>query len=262
MHQRTPDTAPTATPADASDDTPPDCAGCHHPLHADSADATLVCWHCQDRTDTLLAELPTLFSRLNTAAALTPTARASRSDNATGGSPIHAPMPLRLDVITLSAAGGIPTRLQAIEDAWRLARGFTIRPNTDGTRIFASWRTNPAHATSTHTRFLRMNLSWACTTYGEIGQDLQEIRRLHTEATTALSPDPRPGRIQVGTCPTLLPDHTACGARLTASTTDQRIRCHTCGARWAGLAAWRELRQAQQTLTARQSTRQPAGAAA
>lgn len=232
----------------AGDYTWPACAGCNQPLQPDTTDTTRVCWTCQDRTDHLLAELPALFTRLNTTAALIPAGRGTRSDTPTSSSPIHAPIPLRLDTLNLATTGGIPTRLQAIDDSWRTARRWTIPPNHDTTRLFAAWRINPTRAVTTHTRSLRMNLSWACTHYDEIAQDLTEIRRLHTEATTALSPDPRPRRIQVGTCPTLRDNHTICGAHLTASLADQRIRCSTCGARWGGLAAWRELRQAQDAL--------------
>lgn len=193
----------------------------------------LVCWPCEEKTAARLAELPTLFRQLNTTAMLMK--GASRSGGATSGTRT-APIPPRLDVLNLTGPGGIATRLRDIEDAWRKTFGRRIAP----------WAGSPTQAVPIHAGFLAINLRRACESYESIGQDIEDLRRLHAQCTALISNEPRTGRVPVGICPARL-DTGPCGTPLTASTGSHHVRCETCGTRWDGMGEWRNLRAAQET---------------
>jgi hypothetical protein len=204
----------------------------------------LVCRPCEDRAGKHLAELPGLFARLNETVTLQRGAR--KVGEGAGGSRVP-PIPPRLEVLALTAAGGVATRLEAIEDAWRQALGWRVEPRTDGRRVYPAWRTNPVAAVPRHIRFLVNNLPWAVEAYEEVGQDIEDLRRLHAECTAVVADERRPGRVGIGRCPTMYDDG-PCGADLTASAGSHRIRCGSCGARWETLGEWRVLRQAQENV--------------
>lgn len=195
-----------------------------------------ACRPCEDSTSQRIRELPSLFTRLDTTAMLMRGAR--RPGSSTSGSKTP-PIPPRLEVLALVGPGGIAARLSAIEDAWRAALGWTIAP----------WRGNPAQAIPEHAEFLANNLLWACSSYEEVGQDIDDLRKLHAECTALASGEKRPGRVQIGFCPTADGDGW-CGTQLTASTGSHRIHCGGCGARWETLGEWRELRAAQERVLA------------
>lgn len=201
-----------------------------------------ACRPCEDATAKRITELGGLFRQLDTTAMLM---RGARRPGGTSGSKTP-PIPPRLEVLSLVApGGGIATRLQAIEDSWRVALGWTIEPRSDGTRVFAAWRTNPAEAVRRHVTFLANNLLWACSSYESVGQDIDDLRKLHAECVALASGEKRPGRVPIGVCPNPVGDGW-CGAQLTASTGSHRVHCGNCGARWDGLGEWRELRAAQE----------------
>lgn len=204
-----------------------------------------VCRPCEDQANTHLAALPGLFARLNTTAVLM---RGARKPGGGGGSNVP-PIPPRLDVLALTGPGGIATRLRDIEDAWRAALGWTVAP----------WRGNPAEAIPEHVRFLLNNLPWAADAYESVGQDVADLRRLHAETTAAILGERRPGRVPIGLCPIAL-DTGLCRQQLTATAADHRVRCGNCGARWDGLADWRELRTAQQAVLERDALQHQAAA--
>lgn len=211
----------------------PTCAACSRDLW-ETETGRQACRLCETRTAERLAELPGLFKQINTTAALMRGAR--RGGAPTSGSRTP-PIPPRLEVLSLAANGGVATRLRDIEDAWRAALGWTIAP----------WRGSPRQAVPEHLRFLTNNLPWSCDAYGSVGQDVEEIRRLHAECKQALSHDRKPGRVNVGLCPVKV-DGARCGAQLTASAATSRIRCGQCGAQWDDMYGWRELRQAQEDV--------------
>lgn len=213
----------------------PACTACGNALWADEAHAgRLVCRPCEARTAQRLAELPALFTQLNTTATLMRGAR--RPDTATTGSRVP-PIPPRLEVLTLTGPGGVAARLAAVEDSWRTALG----------RRIGTWAGSPAQAVPVHINFLVINLQRACELYESIGQDVDDIRRLHAEVTAALSVERRPGRVQIGPCPVQLEDG-LCGMPLTATVASSFVRCPNCAAEWDGYAAWRQLRIAQQDV--------------
>src|SRR5690606_22015284 len=159
------------------------------------------------------------------------------------------PIPPRLEVLALVGPGGVAARLSAIEDAWRQTLGWTIAP----------WRGSPAQAVPHLVEFLTNNLLWACSSYEEVGQDIDDLRRLHAECSALASGEKRPGRVQIGVCPTVVGDDW-CGTQLTASTGSHRIHCAGCGARWETLGEWREHRAGQEAVLVEQA--EQTGAAA
>src|SRR5690606_4140459 len=183
-----------------------------------------------------LKDLPAPFAQLGTAAALMRGAR--RQGGSTTGSKTP-PIPPRLEVLALVGPGGVAARLSAIEDAWRQTLGWTIAP----------WRGSPKQAVPHLVEFLTNNLLWACSSYESVGQDIDDLRRLHAECTALASGEKRPGRVQIGACPTVVDDGW-CGTQLTASTGSHRIHCGSCGARWETLGEWRDLRAAQEAVLA------------
>lgn len=196
----------------------------------------LACRPCGDRTLARITELPALFRQLDSTAALMKGAR--RATNGGSGSRT-APIPPRLDVLNLVGPGGVAARLSAIEDAWRQTLGWTVAP----------WRGNPAQAVPELAAFLANNLLWACSGYREIGQDVDDLRRLHAECTALVNDERRPGRVQIGNCPVSLDDG-LCWTPLTASAASHRVRCGGCGTRWETIREWRDLRAAQDAVLA------------
>lgn len=212
----------------------PVCGACGRDLWTDELDRQ-ACRPCADRALAHIAELPALYRQLDTTAALM---RGARQPGAGGGSRTP-PIPPRLEVLALVGPGGVAARLSAIEDSWRSALGWTVAP----------WRGSPAQAVPHLAKFLGDNLLWACGSYEEVGQDIDDLRRLHSECTALVLDERRPGRVQIGNCPALV-DETPCWQPLTASAGSHRIRCTACGARWETLGEWRELRAAQERVLA------------
>lgn len=222
----------------------PTCAACQRDLWEAEYDRQ-ACRPCQDKAASRLAELGPLFARIDSTAALMKGRRGAASGPTGTRTP---PLPLNVTVLNLAAAGGVATRLQAIEDSWRQALGWTIAPRTDGRTVFAPWRAIPARDVPARITFLSNNLLWACSSYESIADDLEEIRRLHAECTAALSPDRRPGRVKVGYCPVRYDTGERCQQPLTATAASHRIHCGGCGARWDDMDAWRALRREQDAM--------------
>jgi hypothetical protein len=177
-----------------------------------------------------------LFARLDTTAALM---RGARRPGAGSSGSKTPPIPPRLEVLALVGPGGVAARLSAIEDAWRQTLGWTVAP----------WRGSPGQAVPQLTAFLTNNLLWACSSYESIGQDIDDLRRLHAECTALVNDERRPGRVQIGNCPVRVGD-SVCWQPLTARADSHRIQCGACGARWETLGEWRELRAAQEAVLA------------
>ncbi|MGW4493776.1 hypothetical protein [Streptomyces sp. NPDC004376] len=213
----------------------PNCVACARPLWADEV-GRLACRPCQEKTATHIAALPGLYQQLDTTAMLMRGAR--RSGGGASGSKTP-PIPPRLEVLALVGPGGVGARLAAVEDAWRQALGWTVAP----------WRGSPAQAVPQHVRFLMDNLLWACSSYESVGQDVEDIRRLHAECLALVQGDRRHGRVQIGVCPVLVGDG-YCGTQLTATAASHRVRCAGCGGRWETLGEWRDLRAAQEAVLA------------
>jgi hypothetical protein len=219
------------TPTEQHHDEGPRCTHCRRNLF-DHELNRWACRPCEDRAAKQIRELPSLHHQLG--AALIPGARTS--DN---GSKVTvsraAPIPIALAPLSLQAAGGISTALQAIEDSWRTALGWTVGNRSDGHRIFATWRSAPARDVITHAAFIGNNLLWACASYEEIAYDLDSINTLYWQAKNALS-DTRPRIIRV-TCRAVYDDGRECGERLPVDITRVSVKCRACGSRW-GREEW------------------------
>lgn len=214
-----------------------------------------VCRPCEDRTHKHLAELGPLFRRLNETGTLMRGAR--RPGGATSGSRTP-PIPPRLEVLALTANGGVAARLQAIEDSWRIALGRRIEHvRHDGARTFAPSRGWPLATVPENINFLRINLQRAVEQYESVGQDIDDIRRLHAECVAVVANEHRPGRVNIGRCPARGDDGTLCRADLTATASSHRVHCGACGARWETLGEWKQLREQQDAVL-----REDAGVAA
>ena len=232
------------TPADETYEWPtcaagPDEGPRSHQLWSDELDR-LVCRPCEDKTAGRIAELPALFRQLDTTATLM---RGARLPGGGGSGSKTPPIPPRLEVLALVGPGGVAARLSAIEDAWRQALGWTVAP----------WRGSPAQAMPQLADFLANNLPWAVEDYEEVGQDIDDLWRLHGEMKAIVDDERRPGRVQIGNCPVRLDDG-PCWTPLTASAASHRVRCGGCGTRWETIGEWRELRAAQEAVLAELAT--------
>jgi hypothetical protein len=232
-----------STAPDFAENDWPRCGPCGRDLMEDEL-GRYACWACETRAGEDLRAIADLFPQLNVSSALAPVVNRSGSTPGDGGAApgrgVTAPVPLRLDVLALTAAGGVATRLQALEDAWRAALG----------RRIATWAGSPAQAVPVHVDFLRINLQWAAERYEGVDSDFAEIRRLRAEMVAALSATSRPARIGIGRCPARLEDGSVCGNSLTTTAATRRVRCSACGACWVDVAAWVELRRAQTAAAA------------
>src|SRR5215470_14217565 len=106
----------------------PTCSACGRELWQTELDRQ-TCRPCEDRTAQRLREIPALYAQLDQTANLMRGTTPS-SGTPTGGSRTP-PIPPRLDVLTLTAAGGATRRLQDIEDSWRTALGWKHEPRKD-----------------------------------------------------------------------------------------------------------------------------------
>jgi hypothetical protein len=224
------------TPADESYEWPT-CVTprCGRQLWADELDRW-ACRPCGDVTLARIAELPALFRQLDTTATLM---RGGRRPGGSGSGSKTPPIPPRLEVLSLVGPGGVAARLSAIEDAWRKVLGWTVAP----------WRGSPAQAVPQLAKFVGDNLLWACGSYEAVGQDIDDLRRLHGEMKAIVDDERRPGRVQIGNCPVRLDDG-PCWTALTASAASHRVRCVGCNAKWETIGEWRELRAAQEAVLA------------
>ena len=195
-----------------------------------------ACRPCEDKTAARIAELPALYQRLDTTAALM---RGARRPGAGGGGSKTPPIPPRLEVLALVGPGGVAARLSAIEDAWRAALGWTVAP----------WRGSPAQAVPLLAEFLTNNLLWACSSYEEVGQDIDDLRRLHTQCKNVVEQKQTPGNVKIGLCPTIVEER-QCAEQLYASARSFKTACTACGASWEGEDEWRALRAAQERVLA------------
>lgn len=217
-----------------ADDTPR-CCGCGRNLWTD--ELTFVCCRlCLQRTDELLAELPGkdgLYARLSRLDALAPGSR--RGDGPVSGSRT-APLPLRLEPLSLTSRGGVLTILQTWLADWFERLDWT----------HPRWRGGWQEQLDDTVHRLRVNLPWAMETHPAAAEFAAEVGAMVAACCAALDPASRPGRVVIGRCP-VVTDDGVCGARLTASTAAEWVRCGTCGEAWPR-EEWPELRDAMDAV--------------
>lgn len=218
-------------PTEYLDQERPACTACGRDLWTSEA-GRYLCRPCETKTGSRLAELAELWPQIDNTEVLE---HGARRPGAGGSGGSQAPVPLRVAPLSLATAGGVATRLAAIEDSWRAALSWTVAP----------WRGSPRQAVPEHIRFLQNNLPWAAGDYESVDQDVEELRRLLAECRAALTTQPRPGSVKAGQCPNPGADLIPCGAQLTVRSDELKITCRSCGATWAGRAELQELRLAQ-----------------
>ena len=144
----------------------PTC-GCGRQLRQDELDRT-ACRPCQERIDTALRQLPGpdgLYAKLATQ--LTP---GRGSDGPVVAVSRTAPLPLRLEPLSLMARGGVVTVLQTWLVDWHDLLGWR----------HPRWNGGLQQQLDDVVRALRVNLEWAATRHPafiEFGQEISDLTR-------------------------------------------------------------------------------------
>lgn len=211
-----------AHPAQAtdSDQQPPEtrCAHCPRLLHYDELDRW-ACRVCEDRAQEHIAALPGLYRQL--CDQLAPGATGADAAGHVSGATRSAPLPVSLAALDLIAAGGMVTRLQAVEDDWRRTLGWRV----------ATFRGSQEQTLGEVTVFLRNNVGWACSRYEDVADDLRLIGDLWARADAVVN-GVRERRVPIGCCPVKSEAGVLCGERLRVSPWALFIKCSGCGTRW------------------------------
>lgn len=189
------------------------CTICQRPT---DAKREAVCHEsCRARLDVRLDRLPGLYVLLG--AALEPGSAAG--DRVSGSR--EAPIPVRLEPLSLRARGGIVTMLGTWEADWRIERGLSAAPE----------RTHDAHSLAGLVLFLRMQLEWACQSHPAIDEFAGDVHQITRSCYAALGLTST--AMQIGDCPVVLADDgEVCGRRLYADPYADVIRCTWCRAQW------------------------------
>lgn len=181
--------------------------------------------HCADRLRTNLTDIPGLYALMG--AVLTPGAVG-------GGAHVSgtrtAPLPVRLEPLSLRARGGIITVLATWEADWRETRGMSAAMRGIGERDLGAI-----------VLWLRAHLPWAIEHHAAVTEFADEVRDIVQQCRAAAGLLPH--MMRIGYCPALVGEQT-CGAALYADPTAEAIRCR-CGARW-GRGQWMMLGRAMQ----------------
>lgn len=224
---------PGTTPAD--DQAPaPLCTSCHKPLRDTEhrADGTPYqgCTPCRRRVDADLAALagePTyehghIISGLY--AALGDILAPSGGGDGGRVSGSHtAPLPIRLEPLSLAAHGGVLTILQTWQIDWHDRLG----------KLHPRWQGGLQQQLDDTALQLRRNLLWAAADHPAWAEFAHEMRKITTACRTQVTGERTERRITV-VCTTI-----GCGGlmRLTVSTSG--ARCATCGTRYGRTEALR-----------------------
>jgi hypothetical protein len=184
----------------------PTCGCCTRPLRHDEL-GRVACRLCQERAETALRQLcgrDGLYARLATV--LTP--------GAGGGMPVSgsrtAPLPLRLEPLSLMARGGVITVLQTWQVDWHEQLGWR-HPRWEGTLQQQLEQTVTA---------LYNNLEWAASSHPAFGEFVQEVTSLVRQCERQITGERKERPIAVA-CP--------CGATLRITVSTPGARCRGCG---------------------------------
>jgi len=189
------------------------CTICRRPL--DPEREQIRHQRCADRLRSNLAELPGLYALMG--AVLAP---GTAGDRSRVSGTRTAPLPVRLEPLSLRARGGIVTTLALWEAHVRAECGLS-----EGTVRGISGRDLAAIVL-----FLRARLPWMTDHYTQVekfGYDLQDIIN-DCHATAGILPT----MMRVGDCPNLLADGDPCGVALYADPYADQIQCRWCRWTW------------------------------
>ncbi|MET7924764.1 hypothetical protein ABZT43_12360 [Streptomyces sp. NPDC005349] len=185
------------------DATAPHCTICHRGLFADEL-GHHACRPCTRRIDEHLAAIPGLYARLS--GALAP-------GSGSGGPAVSgsrtAPLPLRLEPLSLAARGGVVTVLQTWLIDWFELLGFR----------HPRWEGGLQDQCDDVVDRLRINLPWAAASHPAVDEFAREISQLRRQCETQVTGERPPRRVRVA-CP--------CGQPLAFTLDTLGLRCPNC----------------------------------
>lgn len=196
--------------ADLADYEWPTCS-CGRQLRTDEL-GRVACRLCQDRADLALRKLPGrdgLYALL-----------ATRLMPGCGGDGLvvsvsrSAPLPLRLEPLSLQARGGVVTILQAWLVDWHEQLGW----------LHPRWQGGLQQQLDQVVHALRVNLEWAAGSHPAFGDFGTEVNRLVRQCERQISGE-RPERPVMVTCP--------CGTVLRVTVSTPGARCRGCNTQYA-----------------------------
>ena len=186
------------------------CTVCLRDLY-DTEFGHQACRPCTERTDLnlrALAGVDGLYARLS--ASLHP-------GSGSGGPAVSgsrtAPLPLRLDPLSLAARGGVVTILQTWLIDWHETLGYS----------YPRWDGDLQQQCDQVVNRLRILLPWAAEEHGAFDEFAREVGQLRRQCETATGGERAPRRFGV-TC--------TCGATLKITIESPGKRCDTCGAQY------------------------------
>lgn len=197
-------------PADLTAYEWPTC-GCGRQLRHDELGRT-ACRLCQERVDTALRQLPGpdgLYAQLATR--LMP---GRGGDSVVVSASRTAPLPLRLEPLSLMARGGVVTVLQDWQVDWHEQLGWR----------YPRWNGGLQQQLDEAVRALRVNLEWAATSHPAFGEFAQEVTSMVRQCERQITGERKERPIAVA-CP--------CGATLKVTVSTPGARCYGCGVQYA-----------------------------
>ncbi|GGX40554.1 hypothetical protein [Streptomyces noursei] len=192
----------------ATDYTWPACIACGRPLW-ESELGRQACRLCQERADrdlTALAGDEGLYRALS----LTLAPGAGNGEARVSGGTRSAPLPIRLEPLSLSARGGVVTVLQTWLIDWHEQLGWH----------HPRWIGDLPHQLDQVVRALRINLEWAATEHPAFGEFTSELDQLVRACRRQVSGERPERRISVACF---------CGDTLRITVSTPGARCSGCG---------------------------------
>jgi len=184
----------------------PTCAACHRPLRHDEL-GRVACRLCQDRVDLALRQLPGpdgLYAQLATR--LVP---GRGGDGVMVSSSRTAPLPLRLEPLSLMARGGVVTVLQDWLVDWHEYLGWR----------HPRWQGGLQQQLDGVVYQLRVNLEWAASSHPAFGEFATEVTSLVRQCDRQITGERKERPIAVA-CP--------CGTILRVTVSTPGARCRGC----------------------------------
>lgn len=205
------------------DDAPvPACTICHGNLYENEL-GHQACRPCTDRVDQNLRALAGpdgLYARL---------AHSLRPGSSNGGTPVSgsrtAPLPVRLEPLSLAARGGVVTILQTWLIDWFELLDFR----------YPRWQGDLQQQCDDVVHRLRVNLNWAAETHPAFAEFALEVAQLRRQCETATGGEKPPRRVPV---------QCSCGQILKITLDSPGKKCSGCGTQY-GLQELRRLPLAQ-----------------
>ncbi|QEU76465.1 hypothetical protein CP967_08530 [Streptomyces nitrosporeus] len=186
----------------------------------------MLCVTCTQNTRQHLYDLPALYAALETH--LAPSMAAGHGRRSTGG---PAPLPVREDILDLRSAGGI---LGVLED-WHRAVRRDRRMHPPQTPGGIPQRLQRAVSA------LTAHMPWIVSTWPQAGTFAAEIRDLHRDVSSIVTPPDTDRGRHIGHCPAAYEDGVICGAVLRLLPGETVARCDWCETTWPP-TTWMQLK--------------------